>query len=117
MPGWELQLQPAPKRHVFRTRRGTKVNSLTRNLCAAIFLVGASLGSPPADAACEDGHWIDEVLNDGAIIELEDGSIWLVDDIDRIYTAIWLPVSNIVVCDGLLINTDDGEKAHAHRVR
>ena len=67
--------------------------------------------------ACEDGHWIDEVLNDGSVIKLEDGSIWLVDDLDQIDTALWLPVSNIVACDYMLINTDDGEKAGARRIR
>jgi hypothetical protein len=102
---------------MLRSRWSTKLATLMQRLFAAAIFLSGLLTSQPAQAACENGHWIDEVLNDGAIIELEDGSIWLVDEIDRIYTAIWLPVSNIVVCDGLLINTDDNEKAHAHRVR
>lgn len=53
----------------------------------------------------------------GQLLNLEDGSVWIVDGIDRGDTALWLPVTNIVVCDGLLINTDDGEKVHARRAR
>jgi hypothetical protein len=85
-----------------------------------LYQVALSLGllaSSPAHAACEDGHWITEVMNDGAVIELEDGSLWLVDEIDQISTMLWLPVTNIVACDGMLINTDDGEKVGAHKIR
>jgi hypothetical protein len=66
--------------------------------------------------ACEDGHWIDEVLADGKIIKLEDGGLWRVDDIDTIASSIWLPISEIVVCGGKLINTDDNESVEAHRI-
>ena len=75
------------------------------------------LRSGSGSAACDDGHWITEVLSDGAVIELEDGSLWLIDEIDRVDTAIWLPISNIVICPGILINTDDNEKAHARQIR
>ena len=64
-------------------------------------------------SACEDGHWIDHVLNDGAVIVLEDGSVWLVASVDRADSALWLPISEIVACETMLINTDDNEKAHA----
>jgi hypothetical protein len=81
-----------------------------------IMVAVAILFSTPAHA-CEDGHWISEVLSDGAVISLEDGSIWPVDAIDQVDTALSLPISNIVVCPGMLINMDDNEKAHARRVR
>jgi hypothetical protein len=69
------------------------------------------------------GHWIKEVSSNGAYITLEDGSLWEVNVIDRIDTAIWLPISNITVIVAKnsigsfqyeLVNTDDGEKALAH---
>jgi hypothetical protein len=53
---------------------------------------------------------------------LEDGSLWQIDPLDRIDAMLWLPTSDITVTesssgspgfDYLLINTDDGEKAHA----
>lgn len=59
--------------------------------------------------ACEEGHWIQEVLGDGQIVRLEDGSMWKVDEIDTITTGLWLPVSNVILCSGRMINVDDGE--------
>ena len=68
------------------------------------------------------GHWISKNIDSGAFIILEDGSLWEVDTMEKINTMLWLPISNITVVessngslgyDYLLINTDDGEKAHA----
>jgi hypothetical protein len=65
------------------------------------------------------GHWIQKVADGGKIIILEDGSLWEVSPIDIIYSAIWLPISNIVVVEDSgpypykLINTDDGEMVNA----
>ena len=68
------------------------------------------------------GHWIQENIDSGSMIILEDSSIWQIDPLDKIETMLWLPVSNITIVisnngspgyDYLLINTDDGEKAHA----
>jgi hypothetical protein len=64
-----------------------------------------------------DGHWIKSKSDDGDIITLEDGSIWQVDLLDRIEAKLWLPLTDITVIESaigyLLINTDDGEQAHA----
>lgn len=67
--------------------------------------------SPPA--ACEDGHWISEVAGDGSIVILEDDSKWLVDPVDQIDSALWLPTDSVVACNGMLIDTDDGSKVAA----
>lgn len=67
--------------------------------------------SPRLTGGCESGHWISSVGGDGKIIRLEDGSMWEVDDVDTVDTAIWLPVSNVVVCENKLINVDDNESA------
>lgn len=68
-------------------------------------------------SGCEDGHWIDSVMDDGKIIKLEDGSLWRVDDVDTIDSALWLPVSDVVVCDDKIINTDDNESVHVIQIR
>jgi len=63
------------------------------------------------------GHWVQNKTDDGSIVTLEDGSVWQIDPLDQIDTALWLPITEITVVetsgDYLLINTDDGEKAHA----
>jgi len=66
---------------------------------------------------CESGHWIEDVTSDGEIVKLEDGSLWEIDAADQIDTQLWLPTSDIIVCPGKLINTDDNETAGAIRLR
>ena len=67
--------------------------------------------------SCEGGHLIEEVMGDGAIVKLEDGSLWQVDAVDSVDSALWLPTTHIAVCDGKLINTEDNESVQAKRVR
>lgn len=69
-----------------------------------------------ARQTCESGHWIQSVGGDGKIIKLEDGSMWEVDDVDTVDTAIWLPISNVVICETKMINTDDNETAEVKRI-
>jgi hypothetical protein len=57
------------------------------------------------------------VSDDGEIVKLEDGSIWEVDASDAIDSALWLPTTEIVACDGKLINTDDNEKVSATQIK
>jgi hypothetical protein len=68
-------------------------------------------------SGCEDGHWIESVSSDGSIIKLEDGSVWEVDAVDTVDSALWLPVSDIIACHDKLINTDDNESVSAQRIR
>jgi hypothetical protein len=75
-----------------------------------------AIAIPTVGWACDTGHWINEVVSDGAVIVLEDGSTWLVDYMDRIDTALWLPISDVIICNDTMINTDDGEKAHVRRL-
>jgi len=69
-----------------------------------------------------DGHWITE-NHDGKILELEDGSLWQVSDLDQVTSMLWLPVSDITVAaddDVLypykLTNTDDNEAVNAKQL-
>jgi hypothetical protein len=68
-------------------------------------------------SGCESGHWIDSVSDEGEIVKLEDGSIWEVDASDTVDSALWLLTTEIVACDGKLINTDDNEKVSATRIK
>lgn len=72
------------------------------------------------------GHWIQKNIDSGSFILLEDNSLWQIDPIDKVDAMLWLPTSNITVIessdgtpgyDYLLINTDDGEKAHAKYIK
>jgi len=66
---------------------------------------------------CESGHWIDNVSDDGTIVKLEDGSVWEVDEVDAIDSALWLPTTDVVACPNKLINTEDSETVAARRIR
>jgi len=68
-------------------------------------------------AGCESGHWVESVSDDGQIVKLEDGSIWQVNAVDAIDSMLWLPTTDVVVCDDKLINTDDNESVEATRLR
>jgi hypothetical protein len=68
------------------------------------------------------GHWIDSTSNNGSLIVLEDGSMWEIEFADRIDTSLWLPITDITILKAtsavgdykyILLNNDDGEKAHA----
>ena len=83
-------------------------------LAATVALMSAA-GFAHAD--CEDGHWVKSVSSDGAIVILEDGSVWEIDSADQVDTALWLPMTNIVACDDKLIDTDDNEIAGATRIK
>jgi hypothetical protein len=65
---------------------------------------------------CEDGHWVEEVLGDGAIVKLENGTLWRVDSADTVDSALWLPTTSIVICNGKLINTEDNESVDAEEI-
>jgi hypothetical protein len=69
-----------------------------------------------SSSSCESGHWVEEVMSDGEIVKLEDGSLWRVDATDTVDSALWLPSTDIVVCDGKLINTEDNESVEARRI-
>lgn len=77
----------------------------------------APRGRRHSSSGCESGHWVDSVSNDGQIVKLEDGSIWEVDAVDAIDSALWLPTTDIVACDDKLINTEDNETVSATRIR
>ncbi len=83
---------------------------------------GQSNGGGQDYSGIGSGHWIQRNIDSGSFILLEDGSIWEIDPLEKIDAILWLPISNITVIQSskgsvgynyLLINADDGEKAHA----
>ncbi len=113
------------------TFRGEKVLVLTEKGQLAFMKEGIPLSSQPEGkpkpnigqySGGSSGHWIQENIDSGSMIVLEDGSIWKIDPLDKIEAMLWLPISSITIVtsnngspgyDYLLINTDDREKAHA----
>jgi hypothetical protein len=112
--------------------RSTGVEGLTQaqrvaldawlNRYTSRLLTTASNNGTGAYGSVGGGHWITEKSDNGGFITLEDGSFWEINSIDRIDTALWLPVTNITVILSRspivdykyeLINTDDDEKALA----
>jgi hypothetical protein len=87
---------------------------LSQRLCAILLV--CAVASAPA-RACDDRHWIYEVLADGQILKLEDGSLWKVDPTDTLTSSLWLPVSDVIVCDDKIVNVDDGETVQVRRIR
>src|SRR5207253_3944124 len=52
---------------------------------------------PSAYFQAGSGHWIQEVSSNGRIVTLEDRSLWEIQSFDQFKTALWLPITNIVV--------------------
>ena len=68
-------------------------------------------------SSCETGLSVESVMSDGSIIKLDDGSVWEVDDVDTVDSALWLETTDITACTDKLINTEDNETVGAHRIK
>lgn len=83
---------------------------------AAIILLGIA----PALADCRSDS-LDSVSADGEILKMLSGEIYEVDAVDAADSALWLPVSDVLICGYgrvTIINTDDdGEKVGAKQLR
>ena len=69
------------------------------------------------------GHWVWEKIGSGEYVLLEDGSLWEISSIDRIYSMLWLTTEDTMVLENpsgflpyLLINTDAGDRVEAKYV-
>ena len=67
---------------------------------------------------CRDDS-IRSVSSDGQILVMLSGSVYEVDQIDRIDSALWLAADDVLICDdNEIINTDEqGEKVSAARIK
>ena len=104
------------------TKEKEALRSHVEGLLVQIASSSKATRSGGAYAGVGGGHWIQKNVDSGTYMILEDGSLWQIDPIDKIDAMLWLPISNVTVTesssgspgyDYLLINTDDGEKAHA----
>lgn len=71
----------------------------------------------PQPKGCSSGHWLSDKMDDGKYIKLEDDSLWEVDAVDTVDSALWLETDEITICPGKLINTDEKETVSAQRIR
>ena len=46
-----------------------------------------------------DGHWIREKIDSGRFFQLEDGSLWQVNPLNRLNAVFWLPLDDIIVSE------------------
>ena len=60
---------------------------------------------------CRTEHFILVVSPGGEFIKLSDTSLWQVSIVDRVHTSIWLPSQDVIVCEGVMYNRDQKEKA------
>ncbi|MGU9778789.1 hypothetical protein ACV3J7_20825 [Salmonella enterica] len=75
----------------------------------------AMVASFAANADCESGHWISEVMDNGGLIKLENNSIWQVNPAETYNSMIWLMADDVVICsDGKMINTSESDGNTVH---
>jgi hypothetical protein len=98
-------------------------------LTALWCLLGLLLLIPTAHAAQCDEDTIRSVTNDGEIIVMQSGAVFEVMAGDTVDSALWLPVSDVMICQRALtvrgravsyyeiINLDDREKVSATKLR
>jgi hypothetical protein len=56
--------------------------------------------------------------DDGGVLILTDGTVWEVDAVDRVDSALWMTGDDVLVCDDYIINTDEnGEKVDVRRLK
>jgi hypothetical protein len=66
-------------------------------------------------------HALRDKSDDGSVLLLDDGSVWVVALVDRVNTGLWLAPSSIAVNEGSgaayeLVNADDQETAEANYI-
>ena len=102
---------------------------MTRAIAAAIVaLVAAVSGGQAATRSCEDDT-LQHKSDDGDILIMMSGAVYEVLPGDNIDSALWLPPEDVLICEAPLmyqgrtvmiydiINTDEGEKVGAQRLR
>jgi hypothetical protein len=63
------------------------VRRMTMRRAASGILAVEPIGATAAAAPGEDGQLVREVSNDGKVVVLEDGSVWVVDDMDMVVSV------------------------------
>lgn len=85
------------------------ISGFTLNCAVAILLLLCAAGES-ALASC-DQDILRVVADRGGILVLGSGRTFQVDPLDKLDSSLWLPMENVLVCDGSIINVDEnGEK-------
>jgi hypothetical protein len=87
---------------------------MLRMTCATL-LVGVLLPFA-AHADCHHRR-LDKVIENGRLVQLDDGSQWEVSDFDQSEAARWQQDASITACETELINTEEHETAEAREVK
>lgn len=87
------------------------------SLASGLYRAAKGNANRSSTSGCTEEHWISSVMGDGKLINLEDGSKWEVDSVDTVDSMLWLPTEGILICGERLINTDNGEKVGAKRLK
>ncbi|HUN43784.1 MAG TPA: hypothetical protein VMU81_26105 [Acetobacteraceae bacterium] len=82
--------------------------------CAALLVLG--LLPLAAHADCQYRR-LNSVSNDGATVQLDDGSQWDVSDYDQNEARSWEQDATITACQDELINTEVHESVEAREVK
>ena len=78
-------------------------------LCFLVALL--LLPAAAAHADCDRHRMLNTVTQRGAVVQLDNGSQWTVDDLDRPTARAWKQDAPITACTDQLINRED------HRIR
>jgi hypothetical protein len=78
---------------------------------------GGSSVTGARNSSCEPGHWVSSVTDNGKLVVLEDRSVWEVDAIDTIDTALWLVTEQVTVCGSKMINDTTGGAIGVRRIK
>lgn len=78
------------------------------------------LPARPADRVAAGNHWIKAVIERGQTIQLDDGSVWQINPLNKVDAILWLPVQRITIVESgnalyphKLVNTDSKSTAEA----
>ena len=56
-----------------------------------------------------EDNTISDILSDGRIIKMIDGSMYEIYSYDTITSRLWLPMSDVIITNDKIINADDNE--------
>lgn len=62
-----------------------------------------------------ESNFISQVLDDGKILVMGDGSIYKIYDYDSYDSNYWLPMTDVEITNSKIINIDDGESVEWER--
>lgn len=81
---------------------------VTQSLPSAVAPNALAEGRRPAGASCDGPHMIMGNDGMGALLRLSNGVQFLVDDVERSTTMVWLPSDEVLVCGNRLMNVTQG---------